>query len=234
MAINERGIVEALGTLPLVGNEEGLIPAFGLYLTRHYADYYNRISYGLLRNIERAKAAGDKDAEALAATRAALVETGHICAFNTFGGIMISQEWEAVVKPMIEGRPDWVRGICAVVNALGWGKWEIDNLEAAEDVSSGAELQVSCTNSYESVGYLRDYPARAADDGGVCFLAVGGVTGIMNLLYHGDILTRPPHTEAYYKEIFKAGDARFVGEEVQCRAHGADRCVWKARRVATT
>ncbi|HBQ13866.1 MAG TPA: hypothetical protein DEF51_22930, partial [Myxococcales bacterium] len=79
MSVDERAIVSAVSGLPLVGNEEGLIPAFGLYLTRHYADYYNRVSYAYLH------AAHEQGPEAEKKAREALIEAGHVCAFNTFG-----------------------------------------------------------------------------------------------------------------------------------------------------
>lgn len=214
--IDERAIVSAVGTLPLVGNEEGLIPAFGLYLTRHYADYYNRTSFQFLH---AAEAAGAQEA---AKAREALTEAGHVCAFNTFGGIMLSQEWEAVVGPMIESREDWVRGIVGVINALGWGRWSIESL-------SGDELAISIPNTYESEGYLALHEKRAR--GGVCFLATGGVAGIMNLVYFGDITKKPALTPAYYREIFE-GKSRYVASETACRAHGAARCEFVARRRA--
>lgn len=212
MAIDNDAIVAAVSSLSLVGNEEGLIPAFGLYLTRHYAGYYNSISF---RYLHAAEAAGDSRTAI-----AALVEAGHICAFNTFGGIMMSQEWEAVVAPMIESREDWCRGIVAVINALGWGVWSVEHLEP------GKRLEVSVSHSYESEGYLAAHPRR--HDGGVCFLATGGVAGIMNLIYHGDITQRPSLSPDYYAKLF-GGSAKFVAEETECRAHGADRC----RFVAT-
>ncbi len=213
MTVDGSAVTAAVGTLPLVGNEEGLIPAFGLYLTRHYAEYYNEISYAFLH--EAAKA-GDADA-----ARAALVEAGHICAFNTFGGIMLSQEWEAVVKPMIDSREDWVHGIVAVINALGWGVWRVESLTADE------ELKVTVANSYESTGYLA---ARGQSDvGPVCFLATGGTAGIMNLLYHGDITERPALTPEYYSKLF-GGEGGFAAEEVACRATGAERCEFLVRR----
>ncbi len=214
MSVDNDAIVRAVSGLTLQGNEDGLIPAFGLYLTRHFAGYYNRVSYAYLDHAERA------GAKAAATARAALVEAGHICAFNTFGGIMLSQEWEAVVAPMIKNREDWVRGIVGVVNALGWGVWNVESLEA------GKKLEVSIANSYESTGYLRDYGKHR--EGGVCFLATGGVAGIMNLLYFGDITTRPGLTEEYYAKLFE-GPGRFVAEEVECRANGAPRCRFVAR-----
>ncbi|MBX3272161.1 MAG: hypothetical protein KF729_17985 [Sandaracinaceae bacterium] len=217
MAVDGDAIVRAVGTLPLVGNEEGLIPAFGLYLTRHFATFYNRTSFALLH------AAEARSPEAAAVARASLVEAGHVCAFNTFGGIMLSQEWEAVVMPMVESTEDWVHGIVGVVNALGWGRWRVEALRGGE------ELTVSIANSYESEGYLADYPRR--DSGGVCFLATGGVAGIMNLVYHGDIAARPALDDAFYQQLFHA-PGRFNAREVACRAAGADRCEVVARRVA--
>ena len=215
MAVDEEAVVSALGTLPLVGNEEGLIPAFGLYLTRHYAEYYNAVSYDYLH---AAHALGE---EKVATARAALIEAGHTCAFHTFGGVMLSQEWEAVLGPMLESREDWVHGIVAVVNALGWGKWRVESFTADE------ELRVSIANTYESTGYLDAH--GQSEVGPVCFLATGGVAGIMNLIYHGDILAKPALTPAYYADLF-GGDGAFTGEEVACRAAGAARCEVVARR----
>lgn len=216
MSIDNDTIVSAVSSLEIVGNEDGLIPAFGLYLTRHYADYYNRVSFAFLHAMER------RGPEHAAKARADLIETGHVCGFNTMGGIMLSDEWEAVVEPMIETRQDWIRGIVGVINALGWGAWGIDHLD-------DHELKVSCANSYESNGYLRDYPERSA--GGICFLATGVVSSLMNLIFHGDITTRPARTEEYYKQLFHEGDDRFVAVETACRAHGAPRCEWLARRA---
>ncbi|MEQ9079295.1 MAG: hypothetical protein RLP09_35880 [Sandaracinaceae bacterium] len=215
MSVDERAIVSAVSGLPLVGNEEGLIPAFGLYLTRHYADYYNRVSYAYLH------AAHEQGPEAEKKAREALIEAGHVCAFNTFGGIMLSQEWEAVVGPMLEGREDWVSGIVGVINALGWGRWHVEGLTPNE------ELRVAIDNTYESTGYLAEHGESKV--GPVCFLATGGVAGIMNLIYHGDILARPALTQEYYAELFE-GSGRFVAEEVACRAAGAPRCELVARR----
>ncbi len=216
--IDHDGIVDAVSSLSLVGNEEGLIPAFGLYLTRHYAGYYNKVSFSYLHQAEK------MGPEATTLARAALTESGHVCAFNTFGGIMLSQEWEAVVAPMIETREDWIRGMVAVVNAFGWGVWQVDALEG------GKELRATVKNSYESTGYLDEYPLRTSE-GGVCFLASASVAGLMNLLYHGDITKRPPLSRAYYRETF-AGKGRFVAEEVKCRSKGDASCEFVAIREA--
>lgn len=213
MAIDEKTIVEAVSGLGISGNEEGMIPAFGLHLTKHFADYYNRISFAVARELEGSGL--EEDARAL------LVEAGHVCAFNTFGGIMQSAEWEAVVAPMIETREDWIRGMVAVVNAFGWGVWRI------EDLSPGEELRISIERSYECSGWVRDYPLGSTAR---CYLATGGVAGLMNLLYVGDITERPNLDEAYYRERFRTGE-QFTAEETKCLASGDARCEIVARRV---
>ena len=213
MAIDERAVVSAIASLGIAGDEEGLIPAFGLYLTRHSADYYNRISYAVARELEGSGL--EEDARAL------LVEAGHVCAFNTFGGIMQSAEWDAVVAPMIETREDWIVGMVAVVNAFGWGHWRVEKLEADR------ELVISIDNSYECTGWVRDYPLSKLSR---CYLATGGAAGLMNLLYVGDITKRPTLDEAYYARLFRGGQG-FTADETHCLARGDARCEVVARRA---
>lgn len=214
MAIDEKAIVAAVAGLGIAGNDEGLIPAFGLYLTRHLADYYNRISFATARRME-------KSGELVDDARALLVEAGHACAFNTFGGIMKSAEWDAVVRPMIESREDWIRGMVAVVNAFGWGRWSIAELVPQQ------RLIIQIQNSYEAEGWLRDYPVSNRPR---CYLATGGVAGLMNLLYVGDITTGPELNETYYVQLFRSGE-RFVAEETRCLAMGDTHCEIVATRV---
>ena len=160
--------------------------------------------------------------EAFRGAREALIEAGHVCAFNTFGGVMISQEWDAVVGPMLESREDWVHGIVGVINAFGWGVWRVETLEPNQ------RLRIGIDNSYESAGYLDAYGESRV--GATCLLATGGVAGIMNLLYHGDIVSRPALTTEYYDELFHADDG-FSARELECRALGAERCVFEASRA---
>lgn len=208
MAVAERIVTEAVAGLELKGNEEGLIPAFGLYLTKHFADYYNRISYGLLGAFIRELPELEEDAIAL------LTEAGHVCSFHTFGGIMVSVEWDAVVMPMIETREDWVKGMIGVVNALGWGRYRLQELVPNE------RLVLQIDDSYEAAGVLEGYGKAAHPR---CYLASGGAAGLMNLLYQGDITKRPPLTEEYYHEVF--GDPRsFRARETRCLAMGDPHC----------
>ena len=214
MSVDSQAVISAVSGLDLSGNEEGLIPAFGLYLTRHYANYYNRVSYAYLH------AAEAEGAEPTTRARTSLVKAGEVCGFNTFGGIMLSQEWDAVVQPMIECREDWVHGITAVINCLGWGVWSVESIDPRR-------LHMKVRDSYESVGYMRDHAKRSD---GICFLATGGVSSIMNLLYNGDITRRPALTPAYFETVFGAPH-RFAAREVACRAAGAPCCEFIAEHV---
>lgn len=212
-AIDEPAVIQAVGSLSLVGNEEGQIPAFGVLLSQHFANYYNYISY----ETERAVA---HDEVLQSATRALLVEAGHVCAFNTFGGIMRSAEWDAVVGPMIGQRTDWVYGIVAVINALGWGRW------AVEEIVENERLVVRVDSSYESNYHLARYDLA---DSGKCYLPQGGVAGIMNLLYVGDITEKPELTAEYYAKLFSSPES-FVATETKCRSKGDDYCELVAER----
>jgi hypothetical protein len=171
-SIDYSGIRQALTNMDLQGDSKtGLIDAFGVLLTRMYANYYCLISYKLLRIFE---AEMGKDGLPLAAEL--LIEAGHVCAYNTFGGVMQSAEWNAMIKPMIQKKEDWAHGITAVVNAFGWGFWEIEDLEPNQ------KLKMKIVSGYEPNNYLAHFDSHTELP--VSFLASGGVAGIMNLVYN--------------------------------------------------
>lgn len=203
--VDESAIVGALSQMPIAGNEEGLIPAFGVVLTRMMADYYNRISFEFENEI--AKATGERTLGSLL-----LVEAGHNCAFNTYGGIMKSDEWYGLIKPMCQTREDWVHGIVAVVNALGWGIWRVQELVANK------RLVIRIYNGYEANGYRAMYGKAESP---ISYLATGGAVGIMNLLYHIDITEKPELTNESYDKNFSAPGS-FSGRQTSCRAMGAE------------
>jgi hypothetical protein len=203
-SVNREGITRAVAGMPLLGNPEGLIPAFGVYLTRMYADYYNRISFAFER--EMAAVAG---AEGIEVAAELFIEAGHVCAFNTMGGIMTSPEWGALILPMLRTREDWLFGIIACVNALGWGTWKVLDV-----TPHAATFRVY--NDYESVGYRRMYGTA---DHGISYLATGGAAGLMNLIYLGDIHEKPDLTPEFYDRLFKGGRA-FQGRMTACQAMG--------------
>ncbi len=188
--IDYDGIRQALTNMNLEGDSKtGLIEAFGVLLTRMYANYYCLISYKLLRLFE-----DEMGNDGLPLAAQLLTEAGHICAYNTFGGVMQSAEWNAMIKPMIKNKEDWAHGITAVVNAFGWGFWEIEELEPNQ------KLKMKVVSGYESNNYLAHFDSDTELP--ISFLASGGIAGIMNLVYNTS-LTEEFTTldESEYKKV---------------------------------
>jgi hypothetical protein len=199
--IDEPAILAALATLDFSGNEEGLIPRFGVILTRHLANFYDRISFEF---VHRMQGSGmQEEAEQL------LIEAGRRCAFNTFGGIMLSAEWDAVIRPQCQTREDWAHGMAAVVNALGWGCWRIVELSPSRAV-------IRIWDDYESTGWLGMYGQA---DRPVSFLGAGGCEGLMSLIYAADIASGPTLDEDLYRARCGGGVA-FRATQTRCLAQG--------------
>ena len=199
--VDEPGILAALATLDFAGNEEGLVPRFGVMLTHHFANFYNRISFEFTRRMA--------DTGLLEGAEDLLVEAGLRCAFHTFGGIMTSAEWDAVIRPQCKTREDWVHGMVATVNALGWGTWRV--MELAPD-----RLVLRIYDDYESCGYLGMYGTATRP---VSYLAAGGAAGLMNLVYVAQIDQRPALDFACYARVFESAE-RFTTTHVRSMATG--------------
>jgi hypothetical protein len=215
--IDSAAVGDAILTLPLFGSaavDGGLIRAFDVLITWHPHQYYDRVSFECLRETSRKHgAAGREMVEQL------LEEAGHRCGFRTFGGIWRSPEWQALVAPMCANREDWVMGMIAIINRAGWGRIQCTALDR-----DGAVFVVH--DDYESVGYLNLYgPADFA----ATYLMPGGLRGLMNLVYNGDIMDRPLLTERFYDELCRRPDA-FATRVEQCRAMGDDASVYRVTR----
>lgn len=228
--IDEDAIMAAVGTLPLSGNEDGLIPAFGVFLTRHYADYYNLVSFRFERALDEALSThrylGEmlwyeypalffykekfKDLKGRALATTLLVEAGHICGFNTMGGIMRSDPWYQLIVPQLQCREDWLAGIIACINALGWGVWRI------HEVIPNERLVLRAWYPYESLGYLRAYGTA---DHPIDYLMTGIGASLMNLLYVADITTKPDLTLDFYYQVNRSKGG-FWGRQTACVAMG--------------
>jgi hypothetical protein len=164
--IDAAAIVKALVGMPIHGNTEGLIPAFGVYLASTPADFYNKISIDFVA--EMAKVGLEKSARKL------LVYDAETCGMNTFRGIMSSPEWEGLVGPMIKDHDDNLFGIVAVSNALGWGNWHVTAHRP------GTTARIESFNGYEALGY-REYRGNAHE--AQCLMLTGVAAGIMELVY---------------------------------------------------
>ncbi len=164
--IDAQKIIDALVSMPIHGNDQGLIPAFSVYLANMPADFYNLVC---IRFVEEMAAVR----RGKAATRM-LVYDGEVCAMNTFRGIMNSAEWEGLVAPMIKERRDNLFGLIAISNGLGWGNWHI---VSHPDPNS---VEIESLNGYEALGY-REY--RGVADEPKCAMLTGVAAGLMELVY---------------------------------------------------
>lgn len=165
-SVDSRKIIDALVAMPIHGNTEGLIPAFGVYLASTPADFYNRICIDFVD--EMTKAGHGRNARKL------LVYDAETCGMNTFRGIMTSPEWDGLVGPMLQNEDDKLFGIVAVSNALGWGNWHVTAHR------SGVTARIESFNGYEALGY-RAYQGKSS--GPQCLMLTGVAAGIMELVY---------------------------------------------------
>jgi len=198
---------DAVLALPLQSNADGLIEAFDVLLTRLFANYYNRVSFQF---IERLEAALGQEGRVIGTEL--LSEAGHVCAFHTLGGILQSMEFRALLQGQTDDKEKCLVGLIGVMNALGWGMYEI------EDLKPGEQLKVRVTSGYEANYYLAEYGATAQYP--ISFFARGVLAGAMNLLWHGEA-NKPEVVldAAYYQGVFNA-PGRFIGQQVACRAMG--------------
>ena len=207
--IEEDAIIQAVAGLPLYGKsgmeDTGLIDAFGVVLTNHFADYYNYISYETYFGMIKAGMPVEH-------TRDVFVQGGHICAFNTFGGIMSSPEWYQLIQPHCQDDSDWIHGMVALINALGWGVWRV------EQIVPGHELTIRIYNSYEGVGFRRIYPA--CNERQISFLNMGAVQGLAHLLWKVDIKERPTLDHEFYSTVFNDPENKFMTEQTHAIAAG--------------
>ncbi|MDJ0571196.1 MAG: hypothetical protein QNJ53_19390 [Pleurocapsa sp. MO_192.B19] len=166
--IDEQKIINALVEMPFIGNEEGLLPAFNVYLANTPADFYNLICIRFLAEMHR---------ENLYNTaKELLLFAGEVCALNTLRGILISPEWYELIAPMVKEESDCLYGLIAVTNALGWGNWHVLEYEPE------AILKLEALNGYEALGYLQ---YQGQSDTAQCLMLTGVAAGIMELL-HGE------------------------------------------------
>lgn len=173
-----------------VGNEEGYILAFGVHLVRVQSDYVNRLQVEFMLAMKRI--AGDYG-ETLA--RELLLEAGHACGFFTYGGVMSSNEWNTVVKPFLNSKEDWIKGLLSIINTMGWGYHTVIDLS-----EKGATFRNY--NDFEDLSYLRmygksDYPIHWANS--------GGFTGLMQLIFNtGMVDGHPIETEEGFRQMRRA------------------------------
>jgi hypothetical protein len=136
MAIDRQKAITDLSQIKVSGNSEGLIPAFGVLIQQLPASFWNGFSQKILES------AGD---ELYEAAEGLLENAAAECGYHTGYGIITSEEFNAVVGPMIEKKPDDIlHGAYAVFTAWGWANAEVTELVPGE------KMVVKAVDYYES------------------------------------------------------------------------------------
>lgn len=167
MAINRKQIIDNLSKIEVWGNQDGLIPAFGVFVNNLPCDFWNKFADRFLRQIpEDLFEAGDY----------LLTNAAHECGYHTGYGIITSEEWKAAVAPMVEKVPeDILHGAYAVFSAWGWANSEVVEL------IPGEKMVVRAYDYYEAD--LVKYGKRTRP----CAYMVRGVSAaFMDLAYGGN------------------------------------------------
>ncbi len=149
MTVQRDVVVKQLADVRPLGNEEGLIPQFGVLINNLPANFWNLAT---MRLLDAAQGERRKELEA------ALVDCAHQCGYNTGYGIVNSEEFQSVVMPMVtEGAKDVLRGAYAVFTAWGWAKSGI------AQIKEGEKMVIRAVDYYEAdekPGYHMAYMIR--------------------------------------------------------------------------
>lgn len=120
MAVDRNKAIQALSKIKVRGNNEGMIPAFGVLVQFLPTNFWNTFSEQLL------KLGGE---ERYSEIEAGLIRAAAECGYHTGWGIINSEEFKSIVGPMIEKQPeDVLHGAYAVFTAWGWANSEIVEL----------------------------------------------------------------------------------------------------------
>ena len=173
-----------------IGNEEGLIPGFGVYVVNNQSDYINRVQFEFIKAVEEfageyGKTLGGE----------LLMEAGAACGFFTLGGIMSSPEWEGAVKPLLKTKEDWIHAAIALTNNMGWGYQVVTEL-------SQDKMIFRNYNDFEDMSYMRMYGKSSEF---THWANSGGWSSAMPIIYNSDLVETGniDHVELY-KEVRKS------------------------------
>ncbi len=166
MAIDRKKIIQEMSKVSVIGNEEGLIPAFNVYVQQLPADFWNGFARRIVNYVPE---------DLVEAAEALLVNAARECGYHTGYGIITSNEWKEIVGPMIEKEPeDILHGAYAVFTAWGWAKSEIVEIVPKE------KMVVRAYNYYESDIMIYGKASRP------CAYMIQGVSSAFMDIAYGD------------------------------------------------
>lgn len=135
--IDRQKAIEQLSQIKVKGNADGLIPSYNVLVNFLPFHFWNSFSEKILKKAL-------KDENLYNQVESGLERAAAECGYHTGYGIITSEEFKAVIGPMIEKEPeDILYGAYAVFTAWGWADAEITEL-------SPARMVVKAHDYYES------------------------------------------------------------------------------------
>lgn len=117
MAIDRKKIIEQMSKVSVIGNEEGMIPGFNVFVQQLPSDFWNGFARRIVNYVPE---------DLVESAEALLFNAARECGYHTGYGIITSDEWKEIVAPMVEKTPeDILHGAFAVFTAWGWAKSEV-------------------------------------------------------------------------------------------------------------
>ncbi|MGD8782161.1 MAG: hypothetical protein PVH88_24750 [Ignavibacteria bacterium] len=167
MAIDRKRIIEHMSQLEIIPDKNGIIEGYNVIISQLPAKFWNTFA-------ERLTSKATKDM--LEAKEYLLYNAAHECGYHTGYGIITSDEWNAVVKPMVEKIPeDILDGAYAVFTAWGWANSEIVELVPAK------KMVVHAYDYYES-----DVVKYGSSNKMSAYMISGVSSAFMELAYAGE------------------------------------------------
>ncbi len=166
MAIDRKSIIDNLSKIRIVGNDEGLIPMSGVFITQLPTRFWNSFAERLTRKVPE---------DLLSSAEWLLINAAQECGYHTGHSIISSEEWKAVVEPMIETKEDVLHGAFAVFTAWGWGKAK------AVEIIPNERMVVHAYEYYES-----DIISYGVSDKHSSYMVAGVCAAFMDLVYGGE------------------------------------------------
>jgi hypothetical protein len=166
MAIDRRKIIQEMSKVSVIGNEEGMIPGFNVFVQQLPADFWNGFARRIVNYVPE---------DLVESAEALLVNAARECGYHTGYGIITSDEWNEVVQPMVENVPDDIlHGAYAVFTAWGWAKSEIVEIVPKE------KMVVRAYDYYESDIMVYGNASRP------CAYMIQGVSAAFMDIAYGD------------------------------------------------
>ena len=167
MAIDRKKIIDQLSQIEVLPDNNGIIESFNVFINQLPSNFWNSFADRLTSK---------SSADMLESKEYMLYNAAHECGYHTGYGIITSEEWKAVVQPMVEKIPeDILYGAFAVFSAFGWAKTDIVEL------IPGEKMVVRAYDYYESDVVLYGNSKKMS-----AYMIAGVSAAFMELAYGGE------------------------------------------------